>query len=226
VNGVHDMGGIQNMGPVEIEENEPVFHAEWEKRVFAFNMATGPLRLWNLDMKRQAVENLRPPGWYLNAAYYERWLEGMIKLLKERNLISDEELATAKAQLDIPEIGPPLAPGQVEPFMRHGNSARVDADIEAGFRPGDRVLTRNIHPRTHTRLPRYARDKHGLVERDHGVFIFPDTHAQSGDPKPQHVYAVAFTARELWGEEASPADKIYIDLWEDYLVPAGRRNTP
>ncbi len=222
MNGIHDMGGIHNMGPIEIEENEPVFHAEWEKRVFAFNMATGPLRLWNLDMKRQMVES-QPPGWYLNAAYYERWLEGMIRLLKERNLLNDEELATGKPLLDIPEIGPALAPGQVEPFMKRGNSARIDADIPAGFHPGDRIFTRNIHPRTHTRLPRYARGKHGIIERDHGVFLFPDTHAQSGDKKPQHVYAVAFTARELWGETASAVDRVFIDLWEDYLEPGAQQ---
>lgn len=207
------------MGPIEIEEHEPVFHADWEKRVFAFNMATGPLRLWNLDMKRQMIEALQPPGWYLNAQYYERWLAGITELLKEHKLLSDQELESGKASRVITDVAP-LTPDKVVPFMKRGNSARIQADIPAKFRPGDRVITKNIHPRTHTRLPRYARGKTGMVQRDHGVFIFPDTHAINGDKKPQHVYAVAFAAQELWGESASPLDKVCIDLWDDYLEPA------
>jgi len=82
------------------------------------------------------------------------------------------------------------------------------------------VRTRNMHPTGHTRLPRYARDKHGTVDRDHGVYVFPDTAASSGDEKPQHVYSIRFAAPELWGEQASPRDAVYIDLWDDYLEPA------
>lgn len=35
MNGVHDMGGLQNFGPVVPEVDEPPFHAEWEKRALA-----------------------------------------------------------------------------------------------------------------------------------------------------------------------------------------------
>ena len=31
MNGVHDLGGTDGLGPVIVEENEPVWHAEWEK---------------------------------------------------------------------------------------------------------------------------------------------------------------------------------------------------
>jgi nitrile hydratase len=72
----------------------------------------------------------------------------------------------------------------------------------------------------HTRLPRYARGKSGTIERDHGVFVFPDTDAHFLGEKPQHVYSVRFLARELWGEQAKPKDTVYIAMWDDYLEPA------
>src|SRR3972149_4073939 len=54
----------------------------------------------------------------------------------------------------------------------------------------------------HARVPRYVRGRQGVVDRDHGVFIFPDTHALDLGKKPQHVYSVRFAARELWGPAA------------------------
>jgi nitrile hydratase len=74
-----------------------------------------------------------------------------------------------------------------------------------------------MQPLGHTRLPRYARGKVGEIDRDHGVYDFPDTSAHGLGPKRQHVYAVRFSAQELWGPEASPRDFIYLDLWDDYL---------
>ena len=100
-----------------------------------------------------------------------------------------------------------------------GGSARVHEPRAAKFRPGDRVVARNVHPVGHTRLPRYVRGRRGTVDRDHGVFVFPDTHALGQGKTPQHVYSVRFTARELWGPAASPRDVIYVDLWDDYLDP-------
>lgn len=87
------------------------------------------------------------------------------------------------------------------------------------FKAGDLVLARNANPAGHTRIPRYVRGRRGVVDRDHGVFVFPDTHAAGLGPKPQHVYSVRFAARELWGPEGHPQDAVYVDLWDDYLVP-------
>ena len=61
------------------------------------------------------------------------------------------------------------------------------------------------HPTGHTRLPRYARGKTGKIDRDHGVYNFPDTNAHGLGPKRQHVYSVRFAAQELWGPQASAA---------------------
>ena len=218
MNGVHDMGGIQNMGPIELEDNEPVFHFEWEGRVFALNMATGPLRLWNLDMKRQATESMQPPERYLGASYYERWLESLIRLLKERGILTEEELVTGEVKLkEIIETPSAASADEVLALMGKGRSARVKTNIKPRFKVGDEIITRNINIPTHTRLPRYVRGKRGRIERDHGIFIFPDTHSQDWEKTPQHVYAVSFAARELWGPDTSGTDKVFVDLWDNYM---------
>jgi Nitrile hydratase beta subunit len=98
-----------------------------------------------------------------------------------------------------------------------GSSTRVHRAVAPRFRIGDHVLVRTMTPEHHTRLPRYARGKRGIVEQDHGVFVFPDTTAHDQGEKPQHVYSVRFTARELWGPQASERDTLRLDLWDDYL---------
>ena len=98
-----------------------------------------------------------------------------------------------------------------------GASARVAAPVAPRFKVGDRVRVRNINPISHTRMPRYIRGKQGVIAIDHGVFIFPDTYAIEQGEKPQHVYAVRFTARELWGPQGAPNDELVVDVWDDYL---------
>ena len=115
---------------------------------------------------------------------------------------------------------PPLTPDKVSPLVGRGASAKRNVASSPRFQVGQRVRARNIHPLGHTRLPRYARGKLGTVDRDHGVFVFPDTNAHLLGEKPQHVYSVRFAARELWGEQASPRDAVYLDMWDDYLEPA------
>jgi nitrile hydratase subunit beta len=113
-----------------------------------------------------------------------------------------------------------LTPDMVPTAVATGGSARVNVEVTPRFKPGDRIVVRNINPAGHTRLPRYIRGKHGVVHHDHGVFVFPDTNAHGGGPKPQHVYSVRFAARALWGSEVSSQDSVYIDLWDDYMDPA------
>ncbi len=85
---------------------------------------------------------------------------------------------------------------------------------------GDAVLTRTMHPSGHTRLPRYARGKRGVIDAWRGCHVFPDTNAHGLGEQPQHVYSVRFDASELWGEAAEPSQRVYLDLWESYLQPA------
>jgi len=105
-------------------------------------------------------------------------------------------------------------------FLRNRRNARLDDAVPSKFRLGERVIARNLHPLGHTRLPRYVRGRCGVIDRDHGVFIFPDTNAMTRDKKPQHLYSVRFAARDLWGPGASARDAVYADLWDDHLDPA------
>ena len=219
MNGVHDMGGMHGMGPIVREENEPVFHHDWEGRVLALNLAAGALGEWNIDMSRHARERM-PAAQYLAASYYEKWLYGLELLLVERGLLTREEVETGRARGGASGKRV-LRAADVEKVLTKGRGFRLPDDgAPPRFKPGDRVVARNIHPTGHTRLPRYARGKRGVIDRDHGVFIFADANAQGLGPKPQHLYSVRFPARELWGAGASPRDAVYVDLWDDHLDPA------
>ncbi len=101
-----------------------------------------------------------------------------------------------------------------------GASSRVDEAIAPRFKVGARIRVKNINPAGHTRMPRYIRGKVGTVERDHGVFVFPDTLVAIHDKKPQHVYCVRFAARELWGPDGSATDVLMVDVWDDYMESA------
>lgn len=111
---------------------------------------------------------------------------------------------------------PALPKDLVRPAIAGGMSARAQVATPPRFSAGDRVVARNIHPVGHTRLPRYARGKHGVVQRHHGGFVFPDTRAHGLGDQPQHLYNVRFEASELWGTDAA-REAIYLDLWESYL---------
>jgi nitrile hydratase beta subunit len=223
MNGVHDLGGMHGFGPVEIEPDEPVFHHAWEARTFALTLAASFLGKWNIDQGRFAREQM-PPAEYLATTYYEHWLFGLEKLLHDLKLVDRAE--TAAREKDPASPAAPvtelrvLAARDVEKALRTSRTSKADEDVAPRFRVGDRVVTKNIHPLGHTRLPRYARGKRGVVTLDHGVWVFPDTAGNGLGRHPQHCYAVRFEARELWGDAATTRDAVYVDLWDDHLVPA------
>jgi nitrile hydratase subunit beta len=103
--------------------------------------------------------------------------------------------------------------------MRRGEFTRPTSS-SARFAIGDRVRTKNLNPTTHTRLPRYARNKTGVIQAIRGCHVFPDTVAIGAGENPQWLYTVAFTARELWGDDADPATTVSIEAFEPYLIPA------
>ena len=217
MNGVHDMGGMHGFGPVEPEPNEPPFHADWEGRVLAMQRAMRSTRAWNIDMSRDAQERL-PAQVYLGASYYQRWALGMERNALEKGLIDADELTAGHA----------LRPGKPVPRMTkddlassfsRGSFDRTPTGV-ARFKPGDRVRTRNINPRGHTRLPRYARGHVGTVEAIRGCHVYPDAVVQSGDENPQWLYTVVFDGRELWGPDADPTLRVSVEAFEPYLEPA------
>jgi len=115
---------------------------------------------------------------------------------------------------------PALTLDKAQVLIAKGVPAKRNVEVTARFQVGQQVRARNINPVGHTRLPRYARGKIGRIDRIHGDFVFPDTNAHFLGEKPQHVYSVRFSARELWGLEASAKDSVYLDLWDDYLDAA------
>jgi len=220
MNGAHDMGGMQGFGPIDAETDEPVFHAEWERRIFALTLAAGALGQWNIDKSRFARED-QPPAQYLANSYYQTWLVGLEKLLLQSGLVTRDELETGRAAGSIdPDLAARvLNPQRVAETMGRGDKFRMDDDVAARFAVGDAVRVRNANPRGHTRAPRYARGHSGVVEHDHGVFVFADANA-AGNKVGQHCYGVRFAAQELWGPEARAGDSVRIDLWDDHLEPA------
>ena len=221
MNGVHDMGGMHGFGPVQPETRTEKFHAPWERRALGLTLAMGATGAWNLDQARRARESL-PAARYLAASYYEIWIRGMESLLLERGLVSAEELASGRATGTPPPVPRVLRPSDVDAVLARGAPTARPAAAPARFAVGDRVRTVNRHPAGHTRVPRYARGRRGVVEHVHGTHVFADAHAASppGEPfqeAPQWLYTVRFEGAELWGEDAEPGLRLSIDAWESTL---------
>jgi nitrile hydratase beta subunit len=208
MNGVHDMGGVHGLGPIAPDPAEPLFHAEWERRVLAMTLAMGAWGRWNIDVSRHARESIQGDR-YLAMTYYERWFEGLTKLIDASGLVDEGAPA-----------GQPLTADRVAVVTRHRSPYTRPETVPPAFAIGDSVRAKTINPLGHTRLPRYARGRVGVIASDHGVHVFPDANASGRGEDPKRLYGVRFTARELWGEAASERDAVHIDLWEPYLEPA------
>lgn len=205
MNGAHDLGGMDGFGPIDREPDEPVFHAEWERRAFALTLALGLHGRWNIDMSRYYREN-RDPRDYLGSSYYELWFKALDQLVRDKGLLEDSSLKAYDAETAVSLV------------QSRKGAAKIEPGVAAKFAVGDRVRVANRHPKTHTRMPRYCRGKLGVIQLDHGTYVFPDTHALGLGPKPQHCYSVRFGAEELWGRPGR--DSVSIDLWDDYLEKA------
>jgi nitrile hydratase len=219
VNGPHDLGGAQGFEPIAPEESEPVFHHGWERRVLGMVLAMSAAGAWSIDTLRHARERI-PPADYLRSSYYEIWLKGMGRALKEAGLISEAELAAGHA-FDAARALPRRPRADEVPAMLAGKRPYTrEPQAAALFKAGDRVQARVMHPPGHTRLPRYLRGRAGRIERVHGAHVFPDANAHGRGEDPQWLYTVVFDAREVWGPEARTGDTLSADLWEPYLERA------
>jgi len=217
---IHDMGGMDGFGKVEPENNEPPFHAPWEGRVLAMQRAMGYAGAWHIDHSRFAQERL-PPVTYLTASYYQRWALAMESNVIERGYATPEELKAGHALTPGKTLSRKLTPDAIKAGagMTRGSFYRQQQG-PARFKIGDRVRTRNIHPRTHTRLPRYVRGHVGVVEMCHGCHMYPDSVATDQGDNPQWLYTVVFDGRDLWGPDADPTLKVSVDAFEPYLERA------
>lgn len=216
MDGIHDMGGMHGFGPVAVESDEPVFHEPWEGRVFAM---TG--KLPNTDAFRHSIERMRPLD-YLADGYYGRWLGALETLLAEHGVLDREDYAArvralggTRDAVQVTPLDPPWPAGM--PALEPHAGLRRALAVPPGFVIGERVRTLDLHACGHTRLPRYARGRRGVIESHHDGWIFPDSHAHGLGAQPQHLYTVRFAATELWGADADPNHDVYLDLFEPYL---------
>jgi nitrile hydratase subunit beta len=219
MNGIHDMGGMQGFGPVQPEADEPVFHSRWEGRVYALRRLMNAWRRWNIDAGRYSIECL-PPTEYLRTSYYEKWLASLVSLMVKKGLVTLREVKMGHAESGTPKQTPPISAEGVLAMLAAGGPTARPAPAPARFSASQPVRAKTVNPTGHTRLPRYVRGRLGMIERDHGAHVFPDSNAHFLGEQPQRLYTVRFAARELWGPTAKPADAVYLDLWEEYLDPA------
>ena len=222
MNGVHDLGGMDGMGAIRYAPEEPTFHANWERQVFATVMVTMAQRQYNMDSFRHAIERMAPAQ-YLGVTYYERWLAAMEKRLVEEGVVLPDELADRIARYDagelsIPDREEPALVSTMQSVIEHGGSARRN-DTPPAFGVGDVVRVRNINPSGHTRCPRYVRRAEGTVEDVYGTQVLPDANAHGDGGRAEPLYSVRFDGDELWGPDAEANTSMSVDLWESYLEP-------
>ena len=210
MDGIHDLGGLEGFGPVEIETDEPVFHEDWERRTFRLSAAAGSALRYSGGAFRHSIERM-DPGHYLTSSYYEHWLTGISTLIVEAGLVSPEELdRRAGGRFPLSRPDRVTAPSSPQPDR-----------TAARFAVGDLVRVREWHPPGHTRAPRYTQGRQGVVVRVDGAHSVPDVEAHSDRRVLEPTYSVRFTARELWGDGGADGevagDVVHVDLWEHYL---------
>lgn len=215
MNSIHDMGGMHGFGKVVVEPNEPIFHGEWEGRVWSMTRAMLFTRAFNIDMFRHSQERL-PGSVYLDVSYYHRWLLGITQRMLELGLIAPDELERGHALHPAKPLERTLQASDLPSVTLRAPFGRTP-QAPARFKVGDLVRTANINPSGHTRLPRYARDKDGVIEAIRGCHVFPDSKAAGKGDDPQWLYTVSFGGRELWGPDADPTLSVSIDAFEPYL---------
>jgi len=223
MNGVHDMGGMHGFGPIEVEENEPVFHESWEGRVYAMRRTIPDVA--SPYGGRFLIESI-PPDIYLKSSYYERWLLSFEEALLKKGVITAEEL---DEKTGFYRENPDAAmPHKEDPELRkiagetlhtsRAPSEHYGSGIAPRFGVGDSVKVGNINISGHTRLPRYVRGRVGTVAKLYSAQDIQD-HVPESEKGPQPVYSVRFEGSELWGDTAEANQVLYIDMWESYLEP-------
>ncbi|MDD9923504.1 MAG: nitrile hydratase subunit beta [Boseongicola sp.] len=212
---VHDLGGKQGFGPIDVNEPDEPFHAEWEGRAWGITCSTRAPNVpidWWLFVRENSV-----PTDYLSRPYFDSWIETDMITMIEAGVCTIDELATGKSATE------PLAsakPMTTEECVNLTKSAFRRFDVEVSSSPtfsvGDAVVANLTATSGHTRLPAYVRGKPGIIHSHHGAHFFPDDCAK-GKERAEHLYTVAFASKDLWPEASESPDMVYLDLWESYL---------
>ena len=216
MNGIHDMGGMQGLGEIGYQASEPMFHEPWEGRVFAL------IRAMQVGSLRPYIERI-PATDYLRMSYYERWYTAFITRLIEQGVVTCAEVESGQADPASVQGTPAITPAVARELLFRTPREERDIALTPRFHVGDRVRGRNIHPTTHTRMPRYTRGRTGVVDHMRGVFNLPDREHGAGEPKPQH--GAHFSVRgQVQGEQClkasmDPGEPEMQEMVETVLTP-------
>jgi nitrile hydratase subunit beta len=205
VDGIHDLGGMQGLGPVAHSPAEPAFPCRWQAVARALMAVVAGAVDASGGEFRHSIERMAP-GHYLTSGYYEHWLTAAASLAVEHGLVTRAELE-ARAGGWFPLSGPVLAPPVVD----------AGPDVtRPRFGAGDRVRAREWHPPGHTRCPGYVRGKAGVVVRVDGTHSVPDIEAHGTARRHEPTYSVRFDAADLW-RDGQRGVWVHVDLWDSYL---------
>lgn len=205
MDGIYDLGGVAGFGRIEVEENEPLFHEEWEHFTYCSAFIAGTLpNGFNIDEFRHAVERIEPRQ-YLNSSYYERILTASASLFVEKGILTQDELE-AKAGGAFP-LALPVADTAGEHIPSASNT----------FAVGDKVRVLDLRATGHTRSPKYTRGKQGEVVHITPPFNFPDAAAHGKERFEEPTYHVRFSGEELWDSGTEPNTSVIVQLWQSYL---------
>jgi nitrile hydratase beta subunit len=222
MDGIHDLGGKQGYGPIEIDEDEPPFHTDWEAREWGMHQCARTPAI-TIDWWRHCRELISPTD-YLERPYFDSWAQTDFSTYVESGWISLDEIIAGKSDTTDRDYGEAPSVKSLQQVLDedHDHAFRFDAETDAipVFEIGQPVVTNAHGHEGHTRLPQYARRRSGTIHAHHGAHVFPDLSAK-GEETHQHLYSVMFDAAELWGETATANDKVYLDLWESYLSRSG-----
>jgi nitrile hydratase len=219
MDGIHDLGGKQGYGPIDVDEDETPFHQEWEGREWGIAQCARTPGI-TIDWWRHCRELIMPED-YLGRPYFDSWAQTDISTYIDAGWMALEDIEGGQLVSRRKEDPPPALDLQQVLEEDRAHALRFDAEIDQppAFEPGQQVMTASHGHAGHTRLPQYARGRRGVIHAHHGAHVFPDLSAQ-GEEIHQHCYSVVFSADELWPEVEGSRDKVYLDLWESYLESA------
>ena len=214
MDGIHDMGGKQGYGAVDVQETDEPFHHDYEGRMWAISRNTRADD-WTIDWWRHVRERIDPVD-YLTRPYFDSWMQTSAAAFMLSGVFTPDEITNGHTDKKGPGAKKQTLADALDANRASCRDFRLAASGPAIFSIGDPVKTVGFSSRHHSRLPQYARGKSGIIHAHRGSHVFADA-AAKGIHTGQHLYTVGFSARELWGPDANPADVTYLDLWESYF---------
>src|ERR1700689_4250471 len=123
MDGIADMGGMHGFGPIDRSDDDGTFHAEWERSILGITFSALGAGLFNVDEIRRATESADPLT-YLKSTYYERWLYSTEDLLKEKRVVTADDLAAGISATPAVNTTPPVTSEIARLILDQGGTSR------------------------------------------------------------------------------------------------------